>query len=375
MRTPAPTLALLSCLAVAACSPGAGDDAAAGAAFLPADDAVFRYVGRVDSAPPGHAVLAGAASYVEFAFAGDSAAALVSAAEFNVDSTWVVTEVDGAYRERRAVHARDTLRLVLRAAGAPGADGLHRARVFHAAEQLMGRLLFLGTAGGDVRAWPRRPGRVAVFLGDSMSGGAASDVSAGPCGGGLSNANAYRAFPARVGRALEADYVVHAVSGRGLYTNWNGQDPPLPALLPHLYLDTADATPYRLADVDADLAVVALGTNDLNSAPDLRPAFDPARFEAAYRDLVDTLRAAYPRAALAFVGTPMHGGAENDTLNAIVARVEAYARIAYPGIAARAIPLERRELHGCPAGPHPSVEDHAVIAEEIVAGLSGLLEG
>ena len=341
--------------------------------MLDPGDGSFRYVGRVDSADARAYVLAGAASYVEFGLGDEGVEVLLTAADYNVDSTWVVAEVDGEYLGRYAVRHDDTLRLPIGAREASGADGPRRIRIFHAAEQLMGRLRFHGTAGGDVVAYPERPPRRVAFFGDSMSGGAASDTSAGPCGGGLSNANAYLAFPARVGRALEADYVVHAASGRGLYTNWNGEDPPLPDLLPHLYMDTADANPYRLRDFDADLAVVALGTNDLNSVPELRAEFDPAVFEAAYRRFVDTLHAGFPRASLALVGTPMHGGAANDSLNAIIRRVAAYAKTAHPGLTARAIPLEARELHGCPAGPHPSTGDHAAIAAVVAAGLEGLL--
>lgn len=337
---------------------------------LAPDAEVFRYVGRVDSSDAGAYVLAGAASYVEFGLGAGGTTVLLTAADYNVDSTWAVAEVDEQYLGRYAVHHDDTLRLDIAPLASGDDSAVRRVRVFHAAEQLMGRLRFHGTVGGAVQTFENVPTRRVAFFGDSMSGGAASDVSGGPCSSGLSNANAYLAFPARIGRALDADYLVHAASGRGLYTNWNGQDPPLPDLLPHLYMDTADARPYALGDFDADLAVVALGTNDLNSAPDLRAEFDPAVFEASYRRFVDTLHEAYPRAALALIGTPMHGGAKNDTLNAIIARVAAYAKTSYPHLDARAIPLEDRELHGCPAGPHPSLEDHAVIAEEIVARLT-----
>lgn len=363
-------LGLLLCCLLLGCAPTpAPDDSDA---RVEPDSKAFRYVGRVDSADAGAYVLAGAATYVEFALDAEGTDVLLTAADYNVDSTWAVAEVDGAYVGRYAAHHADTLRLRIEDASAEsGAE--RRVRIFHAAEQLMGRLVFHGTEGGRVSRHAGKPTRRVAFFGDSMSGGAASDISAGPCSTGLSNANAYLAFPARVGRALESDYVVHAASGRGLYTNWNGQDPPLPELLPHLYMDTAAAEPYRLSDFDADLAVVALGTNDLNSAPDLRPEFDPAVFEATYRRFVDTLLAGYPRAALALVGTPMHGGAKNDTLNAIIERVAAYAKTAHPGLTARAVPLEARELHGCPAGPHPSTEDHAAIAAEIVAGIEGML--
>ena len=344
--------------------------------FAPAAAATFRYVGRVDSSVAEARVLVGAASYVEFGLTGtDSVSVLLEATDFYVDSTWAVVEVDGRYVGRYAVHSGDTLRLPVTGTSGQADVDTHRVRIFHAAEPLLAQLIFYGTDGDRPVAFRERPTRRVTFFGDSMSAGAASDTSAGPCDRGLSNTNAYLAFPARLGRALEADYVVHAGSGRGLYTNWNGQDPPLPSLLPSLYMDTADARPYRLDDEDPDLALIALGTNDINSAPELRAEFDPAVFEATYREFVDALHAAYPRAALALVGTPMHGGAKNDTLNAIIARVAAYAKTAHPDLRAVAIPLEDRERHGCPAGPHPSTADHAAIAQEILGGLEGLLDG
>ena len=367
-------------LVLGGCNPGAdpappseSDLAAAAAATLAHDAPAFRYVGRVDpGTPAGATALVGAASYVEFEFRGDTLYLGLGAAEKFGGYTWAIVELDGAYAGRHRIERSRDRPLAL---ASPRPREWVRARVHHGAEPLFSHLAFRGARADSLRAPRERPARTVAFFGDSMSSGAASDTTAGPCGREHANANAYLAFPARVGRAVGADYVVHSASGRGLYTNWNGQEPPLPALLPHLYLDTASAKTYDMAADPLDAAVVVLGANDVNHAPELRPAFDSARFERAYLTFVAGLAADYPTLRLLLVDSPMHGGDTGALLGRIIERVAQQARRAHPGmeIATHRVPAE--PLHGCPAGPHPSVDDHARIAEGIVGKLRALLAG
>ena len=340
----------------------------------PADAPEFRYVGRVDTTDASRPVLAGAASYVEFLAGGDSLfVTLTAKAPSAGDHTFAAVEIAGEYRGRFYVPIGDTTFAFALPGGTTEAQ--HRIRVHHAAEALTSRLVFVSARAQTLAAAPAEGRELAVFFGDSMSSGAASDTTYRACGEGEyhDQTNAYLAFPARVGRALDMDYIVHSASGRGLYTNWNGQDPPLPALLPHLYLDTADATPYDMASADPVLAVVALGTNDLNSAPDLRPEFDSVTFRNAYRDLIDAIVQAHPRAAVLLSSSAMQSGPSARSFEGVLRRVVADARRRHPSLDIDATMLGDMELSGCPAGPHPSVEEHAVIAEQLLADARELL--
>ena len=338
-----------------------------------AEAEVFTYKGRIDQSNPLAPVLAGPASYVEFAFEGDNITVLLTATNYQVGHTWAAVEVDGEYFGRFRVTAKDTVQLSIPRSESDDSPP-HTIRIHHAVEPLFGRLVFLGARGQVVKP-SYSPSDLVIFLGDSMTCGAASDTTSGPCNYGAyhDNTNAYLAFPARVGRAMDAHFIVHAVSGRGLYTNWNGQDPPLPVLLPYLYLDTANAMPYDMTVNQPVAAVVALGTNDLNSAPELRSEFDSTRFENTYVEFVKTLHEHSPSTAILMSTSVMHAGTKERLLSRILDRVATRSRSNYPNLKIAKSQLEEMELHGCPAGPHPSTEEHAVIATQLTRDLKALL--
>ncbi len=340
--------------------------------FTDASSDVFRYVGRIDKSSAIAPVLASPASYVEFSFDGNTASISLLASTYGSGHTWAAIEVDGQYLGRYRIESKDTFSLVVSAKELQ--MQAHKVRIHHAAEPLFGRLIFLG-ASGKLNPTENIGEELIFFFGDSMSCGAASDTTSGPCGYGAhhDNANGYLAFPARVARSLNADFIVHAVSGRGLYTNWNGQDPPLPPLLPHLYLDTANATPYRMADQRPSAAVIALGTNDLNSAPDLRPEFDSLVFAKAGIDFISQLHDWYPDMPILLSTSAMYSNEKGRLLSRTLDRTIIQLREKFPKIRIAKAQLEDMELHGCPAGPHPSVEEHAVIAEQLTAALKKLM--
>ena len=337
------------------------------------DSDLYMYTGRIDQSNPLATVLAGPASYVEFAFEGDSVTVLLTATNYEAGHTWAAVEVGGEYFGRFRVTAKDTVQLSIPRSESDDSPP-YTVRIHHAAEPLFGRLVFLGARGQVVKP-SYSPSDLVIFFGDSMSCGAASDTTSGPCNYGAyhDNTNAYLAFPARVGRAMDAHFIVHAVSGRGLYTNWNGQDPPLPALLPYLYLDTANVMPYDMTADQPLAAVIALGTNDLNSAPELRPEFDSTRFENTYVEFVKTLHEHSPSTAILMSTSVMHAGTKGRLLSRILDRVATRSRSNYPNLKIAKSQLEEMELHGCPAGPHPSTEEHAVIATQLTRDLKALL--
>ena len=137
--------------------------------------------------------------------------------------------------------------------------------------------------------------------------------------------------------------------------------------------------PYDMASVDPDLVVIALGTNDINSAPELRPEFDSTYFEQRYGAFVDTLRELYPESAILLSGSPMKNEAMNSgrkgaLLNRIIGRVATSARRRHPNLRIDTHEVPGRQLSGCPAGPHPSVAEHAAIAEEMLPVMRALLK-
>ena len=334
--------------------------------------APYRYVGRVDSAAATHADLIGVASYVEFAFTGDSVALAFSATDGPDGYSFATVEIDGRYEGRFEVPVGDTTFLGF---DVGDAGGEHVLRLSQASEQWVGALRFYGASAKTLQHAPARRG-LAAFFGDSISAGAASDTTGKSCAeehyGDL--ANGFLAFPARAARMLELDYVVHAQSGRGLYVNWNAEDPPLPALLGHLSLDTADARGYDLAAEDPILAVVALGTNDSNGG-EVRAdtPFDTVQYEAAYADFLDRLARAYPRADFVLVTSPMAAAPLADLLDRSIARVRDAAAERLPERDFAVANVSGLPNNGCSAVPHPTIDDQIAIAERVAAAAREVL--
>ena len=335
------------------------------------DAEVFRYVGRVDTAATaGEAHLIGVASYVEFEFEGDSVVLAVSSDGGPDGYSFATVEIDGAYRGRFEI-GEDT---VTRLAFGTSDGGRHRVRLSQASEQWVGALRFLGASAKTLHRAPARRGTVS-FFGDSISAGAASDTTGKSCAeehyGDL--ANGFLAFPARAARLLDLDYVVHAQSGRGLYVNWNAEDPPLPALLDHLSMDTTDARAYDLSEEDPLLAVIALGTNDINDGDERAGSrFDSSVYAMRYVAFADRLAEAYPRADFVLVTSPMTRGERGALLARSIARARDIIAERHPRREVVIADVTGMPNNGCSSVPHPTVEDQIAIAER-VAGAAKLV--
>ncbi len=366
---------VLLCLAAVLCSGcrPAQDTLAASSITLDASDSTFRYVGRVAETDSGAVDLLGTAAYVEFMFAGDSATLSLSTVGGPGGYSFATVEVDGEYLGRYRIGV-DSIRTIVVAPGAL-APGEHRLRLSQASEPWVGHLIFHAASAKTITPAAERRATVS-FFGDSISAGAASDTTGMGCDEALygDQANAFLAFPARTGRLLNLDYVVHAQSGRGLYVNWNAQDPPLPALLDHLAMDTTDTRTYELATEDPVAAVICLGTNDMNAgeARTTTP-FDSTHFTEMYIAFVDRLLAAYPRAGVVLVTSPLSGPPQSLVLERILERVEQRALATHPSLRIAIANVSGYPVNGCSRVPHPSTADQALIAETVAAVVKKLL--
>ena len=111
---------------------------------------------------------------------------------------------------------------------------------------------------------------------------------------------------------------------------------------------------------------IALGTNDFSDGDHIKPRlpFDSAQFVNNYIGFIKLVKSKYPNARIALLSSPMLNGAKRELLQNCLTAVKIQTDRQFKKSKPVALfffkPMQAR---GC--GGHPSVEDHAILAEEL----------
>lgn len=179
-------------------------------------------------------------------------------------------------------------------------EGEHTVALVKLTEAEAGTVTLEGVAtDGPLRDPPPAHARRLLVIGDSIMAGYGVDGPAG-CHYDATFANAARSCASLAARGLRAELHLVAWSGRGVVLNNNLlARETLPELLGRT-LPAESGSTFDPRSYVPDVVVVNLGTNDLT-----RPEHDPVTFAAAYRRMLDRLRADYPRARLVVALGPL----------------------------------------------------------------------
>lgn len=141
------------------------------------------------------------------------------------------------------------------------------------------------------------------FIGDSITCGSQNEYVAAvptatadlPCEWGGCVSNTDTSFGMVLSRMYGAEGRNICRGGIGMYRNCSGCSPDytMPQVFPYMYFETVPSgasLTWNFASWQADVVVIALGTNDNPGAP------DQAAFQAAYTGFLTTLRSYYPNA-------------------------------------------------------------------------------
>ena len=254
-----------------------------------------------------------------------------------------------------------------------GPARLHRLEVVRRNEDWQGPLVVhsASTPLGFAPGTPELPDTKILFIGDSITAGAGTDVAHEDAGLGKPLDNARLAFPRVLAERLPAQVHQVAYGGRGALRDWRDNETG----------DTADdgqvvlnmdayysrAVPSLEAPWDArqwvpDAVVIGLGTNDFNSGV---PGGDS--FVDAYLGLVEQVRADAPGIPILILSSPMTGG---DKGAAMRAQLDAVAERAGKGVQR----LDTGLYAGRPSVVgHPTDAQHVQIANEIEPVLRAML--
>ena len=206
--------------------------------------------------------------------------------------------------------------------------------------------------------------------------GAAADASLVPCGSGVyhDQSNGYFAYGPRVARALKTNFIISAVSGIGMYRNWNSNGPTMPQVYVKTDFLQNRFRYWNFKQFTPNIVSIALGTNDLSAGDGstTRLPFDSALFVKTYIEFVKLVKLKYPKTQIALLSSPVVNEAIMPTLQNCLLAVKQQIDTQFLNDKPVALFFFKpMEVHGCSG--HPSVQDHALIAEELIPFFQKLL--
>ncbi len=315
--------------------------------------------------------LISSAVHFGFSFEGTECRIFASVPDVN-GHNYLQYELDGEYQRRIRISGGATEPIVITAPTA----GKHTVWVYKATEAHTGPIAIEKITGENIKPVQKPAAPLIEFIGNSITCGAAADPSEVACGTGEyhDQHNAYAAYGPRVARALGTDFVLSSVSGIGIYRNWNSNGPTMPQVYGKADFQDNSLHRWDFSKFTPQIVSIALGTNDFSNGDGKkeRLPFDSTAFTSNYVAFVKTVKAKYPQAQVALLSSPMVGGTNGLQLQNCLTAVKESVDALYPTDKPVALyffqPMQAR---GCTG--HPNVEDHAILAEELVPFFKQLL--
>lgn len=172
-------------------------------------------------------------------------------------------------------------------------------------------LLWLELLDGKKLAAPAAKEKLIEFVGDSLTVGySAADTDKSESAWSTKTEDATKTYAKQVADAFDAEYMVTAISGRGVVmNNSGGSGYVLPEVYPQLDIYNIPGTAYDFA-LQPDVVVINLGTNDATNAD-----LDLTAFREGVVSFIKTVRQHNPKAQIIWAY-----GLRSDKLTAQVAQ-------------------------------------------------------
>lgn len=281
-------------------------------------------------------------------------------------------ELDGEYQKRIKISGNATEPIVIKAP----TGGKHTVWVYKATEATTGPIAIEKITGENVQAIQKPAVPIIEFIGNSITCGAAADPSEVPCGTGQyhDQHNALMAYGPRVAAAVGANYIISCVSGIGAYRNWNSDGPTMPQVYEKVDFQEKNPQRWNFNTTSPKVVSIALGTNDFSNGDGKRERlpFDSTRFIQEYVKFVQLVKTKYPQAQIALLSSPMVSGNNREILQNALTEIKSQIDKKYAAEKPVALHFfQPMQASGCTG--HPSVEEHAVLAQELVPFFEKLL--
>ena len=315
--------------------------------------------------------LISSAVHFGFSFEGKASTIYASLPSW-LDHNYLQYELDGIYQKKIKISKKVQPVTIT----APD-NGKHTVWIYKATEATTGAILIQKIEGNHLHALHPSSSPLIEFIGNSITCGAASDVSEMPCGVGEYHdyTNAYMAYGPQVAKALNANFILSCVSGIGIYRTWNKEEPSMPQVYEKTNFQVPDSQLWNFSLYTPKIVSIALGTNDLSDGDgkNSRAPFDSSKFVNAYTGFVKLIHSKYSGAQIVLLSSPMINGNKKtkleNCLTAVKTNIDALHLLKKPVAIYFFKPMQARGCSG-----HPSVKDHAILAKELTPFFRKLLK-
>ena len=205
---------------------------------------------------------------------------------------------------------------------------------------------------------PQLPTRKLLFVGDSVTCGAATDVARTDPKLDLRADNGQKSFGKVLARRLDAQCHLVSYGGRGLIRDWQGIRDTRNA--PQFYELAAPDEPairWNHADYVPDAIGVMLGTNDFNQGIP-----DQNEFTNAYVQFIEKIRRDAPHAPVLLMDSPIVTDGDMPKRTVLGAYIDdVVGRLNSKNVVRAPV----KHYPGRPVNAHPIAEDHVAMATEL----------
>lgn len=242
------------------------------------------------------------------------------------------------------------------------ADGVHDVALHRRTEAKIGEAVFVAfePTGGKLLPPPAPSERRIETIGDSITTGFGNEGPGAACGYVNAEQNEYATYGAIAARNLNAEHTTIAWSGKTVHEMKEYFDKSLPQ---------REAGPrWDFSLYQPQVVVVNLGTNNFANV-------DPgeARFVRVYVELVQSIRAAYPKAFVVCALGPMLSNAYPEGRSSLT-QARKYTKLAVAKLRESGdtnldfleFP-EQNHADGLGCGFHPSLKTHKLMSDRLTA--------
>lgn len=313
-------------------------------------------IGRFDTSDSAGPKFAWSASTIKANFEGTNISVNLKSA----DENWFNVVIDGEVKTPVCV-GPGTAMPVLLAAGLT--SGTHTIELIKRTEAFCGDVQFLGfhVEDGILLPPPAAAARRIELIGDSITCGYGNEGTNPSQYFALKNENAFLAYGSLTARALNADQITIAWSGKGIVHNYGGDTSEM---MPQIYsriLPYQSALTWDSSQWIPGVVVINLGTNDFNPNPP-----DKTIFIATYSGFVKKIRNQYRNAHIYCALGPMLSGERlTSARECLTAVVEQFNSAGDAAVHFIEFPMHDGCLGYGEAG-YPSVATHARMAKQLV---------